>query len=468
MVAGALVLMLAGCSAGDAPVPVMPASPKPVVFSPGSSGIGDPYFPSAGNGGYDVGRYDLKLRYEPSSGRLDGTATITATATQNLSGFHLDLTGLTVREVTVNGLTAVTSASSAEVAVAAPTGIKRGKKFTVVVSYGGTPREIKTPVVGPGGWHRTARGTYALGEPFSAGAWFPANDHPADKAAFALEMTVPQGLTAISNGIPGRSTSRDGRTTWRWSQAAPMATYLAFVAIGKYRVTTSTHQGKPMITAVPATMSANAPEARALARTGEIADWFEKRFGPYPFDAYGGVVIDDPGLDSGLETQTRPVYSRHALDGSSRQNTAVIAHELAHQWFGNSVSLTRWQDFWLSEGFATYAEWLWLDQEGGPTVEQTVHEQYTNYPWQVLPAEDPGPDGLLSSGPYERGAMALHALRTRIGDTSFFKLLRSWTKTHANGNVTTADFIAAAERISGQKLGEFFDVWLSGSYRPTY
>ncbi|MFI5935649.1 M1 family metallopeptidase [Actinoplanes sp. NPDC051494] len=425
--------------------------------APGAESAGDPYFPALGNGGYDIAGYDLKLGYDPRSGRLDGVATITATATQPLSRLSLDLHRLTVEKVTVDGRDAGSSTAAGKLAITPPAAVAQGSRFTVAVRYGGVPAATREA-----GWHRSGSQAYAAG---GASAWFPANDHPADKAAFALEMTVPSRMSAVSNGIPGRRTTTAGRTTWRWRQTEPMATYLAFVAIGDYRVTSTTHGGKPMITAVPRNMPPGGRADQALERTGEIADWFEQKFGPYPFSAYGGVVVDDPEFSA---AQTRPVYGGQLLSGEPRDNAAEIARALAQQWFGGSVSIERWPDSWLSEGFARYAQWMWIEQDGGPAVEESVREQYENYPWQVMPAADPGADEVFSSGPQDRGAMTLHALRGRIGEGPFFALLRKWAGDHAYGNASTGDFIAAAERMSGQNLRKFFDVWLSGTYRPTY
>jgi aminopeptidase N len=303
-----------------------------------------------------------------------------------------------------------------------------------------------------------------LGQPESASTWFPVNDHPSDKATFKLAMAVPDGLEVLSNGVPGPRATADGWTTWKWSEASPMVSYLATVVIGQYRVETSSHDGKPMITAIPASLPADGPAARALAQTGEIADFLATQFGPYPFDAYGGVVIDDSRVTYALETQTRPVYGNTFF--RSGTNSTVIAHELAHQWYGDSVALERWQDIWLNEGFATYAEWLWAEHEGKSTVRQSFDRQYSGFDWSVPPG-NPGATRIFGDAVYQRGAMTLQALRRTIGDPAFFGLLKSWAVEHKDGNVTTDDFIAAAEKAAGGKdLGPLFQAWLFGTARP--
>ena len=464
VIAAAMVLLVAGCTSEKAPEKPTPGTPTPetrtpTVGKPGAAGIGDPYFPTYGNGGYDVGGYDLKLRYDPKTGQLGGTATITATATQDLSSFNLDLSGLNASAVTVDGAPARHAAKGAELVVTPGTAIARTARFTAVVEYAGTPGKL-----GDGGWLRTPDGGFALGQPESASAWFPVNDHPADKATFRLAMTVPDGVEAISNGVPGDRPSINGWTTWTWSEAAPLASYLSFVAIGQYRVESGTHNGKPMVIAIPETLPADGPAAKSLGRTAEVADFLATQFGPYPFDAYGGVVLDDERVRYALETQSRPVYGETFFAGG--QNSGVVAHELAHQWFVDSVALERWEDIWLNEGFATYAEWLWAEHQGQTTAQALFDRRYDGFDWAEPPGR-PGAEGIFGTPVYERGGMTVHALRRTIGDEAFFKLLKSWPAEHKDGNATTADFIAAAEKAAGGKdLARFFQDWLYGTTQP--
>lgn len=455
-----LLLLLPGCSASadkeEKPAP---------AFVPGADGAGDPYFPKYGNGGYDVADYDLDLRYEPATNRLDGTATITATATQDLSRFNLDLAGLTASEVTVDGTKATSAAEGAELLITPATGITSGRPFTVVITYGGTPGPLENETLGTGGWLRSGEnGAIALGQPESASTWFPVNDHPIDKATFKLAMNVPEGVEVLSNGVPGEHETSDGRTTWRWSEQAPMASYLSTVVIGQYRITSGTHNGRPMVTAIPESLPVDGPAAKSLAHTGEITDFLETQFGPYPFAANGGVVVDEEQIRYALETQSRPVYGNTFF--VSGENTSVVAHELAHQWFGDSVALTRWQDIWLNEGFATYAEWLWSEHSGEDTAQELFDRQYRAFDWSEPPG-DPSPQRLFSTSVYQRGGMTVHALRKTIGDDAFFKLIKDWTSTHRDGNVTTAQFVEAATAAAGKPLDSFFDAWLTGTSKPT-
>ena len=457
----AVMVVLAGCSAEPRPA----SSSAPASFRPGAEGAGDPYFPKYGNGGYDVAGYDLKLRYDPKSGELGGTATITATATQGLSRFDLDLARMTVRSVRVDGRAASAQNQDAELVITPAAGIADGGKFTVVVDYSGKPGQIGNRSLGEGGWLRTGDGAIALGQPESASTWYPVNDHPSDKATFSLAMTVPNGLEVVSNGVPGPRRQQGGWTTWHWVESSPMASYLSTVVIGQYRVNTSTHDGKPMVIALADSLGAGSAAAKSLNRTGEIADFLATKFGPYPFDAYGGVALDDSRIAYALETQSRPVYGQAFF--AAGENARVVAHELAHQWFGDSVALRAWKDIWLNEGFATYAEWLWEEHEGGPTVRKSFDDAYGSFSWgQGEKAGDPGASRLFGEAVYQRGGMTVYALRKTIGDAAFDQLLKRWTSGHRDGNATTEDLKKLAEQISGKDLDQFFTAWLYSGEKP--
>jgi aminopeptidase N len=479
--AGALVAALlatTGCVGGDGPDAPLPADrngsdptlrPDPSGFAPGATGLGDPYFPTAGNQGYDVDHYALSVTYDPASKQLTGRATIAATATADLSAFSLDLSGLTVRSVRVDDAGAAAERGDEKLVVTPDTGLAAGTGFTVVVSYDGVPEPVSSPALGGNGFHPTDDGAFVIGQPRSASTWYPVNDHPLDKATYDIEVTVPEGLAAVSNGVPmGRSTS-DGWTTWRWAERSPMASYLTTLAIGDYRVHEGEHRGRPLVTAVHTDLPTSVDAQ--LRRTGEVADVLAEWFGPYPFESYGGIVLADHRIRFALETQSRPIYGPSFFQGG-RDGTWVIVHELAHQWFGDSVSVRYWNDMWLNEGFATYAEWLWEEETGGDTAQETF-DLYWEGPgaeagfWSP-PTGDPGPERLFSSAVYERGAMTLHALRRTVGDDAFFEILRTWAREHRDGNATTDDLVALAERISGRSLDALFDAWLYTTARPEY
>jgi aminopeptidase N len=286
-------------------------------------------------------------------------------------------------------------------------------------------------------------------------------------------VSVPDGVEVISNGVMPRPPVREliGWTRWSWRSTKPMATYLAFVVIGQYDVVTDTApDGQQVINAYSTDLPQDfADAARAsVERTAEIVEWESGVFGPYPFEAQGGVVTPPDTLGFALENQTRPVYASGFFRRGS--NTSVIVHENAHQWFGDAVSVNRWQDTWLNEGFATYAEWLWSQQEGEGTAQELFDFTYALYPadsefWTVAPA-DPGATEIFSNAVYDRGAMTLHQLRLAVGDDDFFAILRQWVADHRYDDGTTEQFTALAEQVSGADLDTLFQTWLYTPDRP--
>ncbi|GAA2238195.1 M1 family metallopeptidase [Streptomyces nogalater] len=453
----ALAALLATTGAA-APGDTRPTAPG----TPGAPGAGDPYFPLSGNGGYDVRHYDLTLRYDPAARRLDGTAVLTARATQRLNRFDLDLSGLTVTRVTVDGRTARFARDGRELVVTPTTARPRGRDFRVAVTYHGTPKPVTDPDGSEDGWIPTDDGAFVAGEPQGAMTWFPANGHPADKASYDFTLTVPRGHTAVANGVLLGQRTAHGRTTFRWRQAEPMAAYLATATVGKFRTERyTTRDGVQVYNAV------DAREARAAApvlkKLPSVLEWESRLFGPYPFRAAGSIVDHAPDVGYALETQTRPVYD-------SAPDLDTLVHESAHQWFGDSVSLTTWQDIWLNEGFATYAEWLYAEQHGGPRAQETFDDLYARPARDALWAYPPGDPGsgkrLFGTPVYERGAMALHALRRAVGDRDFFRILRAWADGHRGGHGTTAQFVALAERTSGKRLAGLFHTWLYAPGKP--
>jgi aminopeptidase N len=472
----AITLVLTGCTRAT----FSPASPPTATASPsagagglaggakdgvGSDGIGDPYLPKAGNGGYDVASYDLDLRYQPSDDTLTGIATITATATADLTQFNLDFKDLTVGSATVDGAPARTRPSDEELVVTPAAGIKSGARFVVEIRYSGVPKPYEASGLGEIGFLHTSDGAIAIGEPEVAASWYPVNDHPRDKATYTIAIAAPTDVVALSNGVLKEKTSAGGFTTWTWVESRPMASYLATIVIGRYRLTQTTHDGKPVVTAVHTSLPAKIDQQ--MARTPEIVDFLESKFGPYPFDALGGIVINDGRIRFALENQTRPVYSQVFFE-SGRDASWVLVHEIAHQWFGDSVSVENWNEIWLNEGFATYAEWLWEEGEGNRSAQVTFDRLYAAAAspiWKVPPGA-PGVDELFGESVYTRGGLTLHALRMTVGDRAFFEIVKAWAAEQAHGNATTPEFIALAERISGRQLDELFQDWLYEAKRP--
>ncbi|MFB7517646.1 M1 family metallopeptidase [Streptomyces sp. NPDC056144] len=433
--------------------------------TPGAAGLRDPYFQKLGNGGYDVRHYDLTLAYDPASGRLDGSAAITARATQDLSAFNLDLAGLTVTGARVNGATAAQNRAGDELTIRPHDDLREGDEFTVDITYSGVPEPVTDADGSKEGWLRTDGGAVAVGEPTGSMTWFPGNHHPSDKATYDIRLTVPAGLEALSNGVRSElRTDPDGRVTSVWHTAEPMASYLATVAIGRYDTASATGPGSlPVLTAAEPSVA----KASAALR-GEIPEILSrqvKRFGPYPFSAAGATVTEDGTLGYALETQTRPVFPAASFDRTT------LVHELAHQWFGNSVTPETWKDLWLNEGFATYAEWLYTEEYEDVPAQSHFDRAYAqDANWAFPPADPPAAENLFDPPVYQRGAMVLHQLRETVGDEAFDEILQGWPAKYRHANASTEDFTAYAESVAGadlkEELDELWKVWLYGDGKP--
>ncbi|MEU5975866.1 M1 family metallopeptidase [Streptomyces sp. NPDC047315] len=429
-----------------------------VSGTPGAAGLRDPLFPRLGNGGYDVRHYRLTLEYDPSADRLSGSAEILADATQDLSAFNLDLHGMEVADVTVDGAPAAANRAGDELTVRPRDELRRGAPFRTVVRYAGTPRTITDRDGAEEGWLRTAAGgVLALGQPAGSMAWFPGNHHPSDKATYDVAVTVPRDLAALSNGELVRETTKGAARTSVWRSTAPMASYLATLVIGPYGTTNGrTRDGLPVLSAADPTVAART--AAVAGRVAEVTEWAAGRFGPYPFSSVGAIAVRDGAAGYALETQNRPVIPAGMFD------LRTLVHELAHQWYGNSVTPANWRDMWLSEGFATYAEWLWAeDREGTPADDSFAEAYETDANWAFPPAAPPSAEHVSDAPVYGRGAMVLHQVRREVGEEKFLALLKGWPERHRHGNASTRDFTSYAEEVSGRDLGKVWKVWLYGT-----
>ncbi|MER7000211.1 M1 family metallopeptidase [Streptomyces sp. NPDC000410] len=457
--AAALLLALAGagCTATTDAV-------RGVGGTPGAAGLRDPYFPKLGNGGYDVRHYALTLDYDPKANQLTGTAEITARATQDLSAFNLDFHGMTVHSATVDGAPAAVNRAANELTLRPRADLDKGSTFKTVVRYSGSPRTITDADSSEEGWLKTSDGAIALGEPTGSMAWFPGNHHPSDKASYDITVTVPKGLTAVSNGElrSRRPAGSGGRTTFVWHAGQPMASYVATVAMGAYDVRTTPKKGAdgvPVYSASDRTVTARSE--KLLARIPELLAWAQENFGPYPYLSTGAIVERTGDSGYALETQNRPVMP------ADQFTTGILVHELAHQWYGNSVTPRTWQDMWLNEGFATYAEWLY-SEDFEDTPAQVSHERAfaDRSNWAFPPAEPPSAENISDPPVYGRGAMVLHKIRQAVGDDTFFTIVEGWAQEHRHANASTDDFVAYVEEESGKDLTELWDTWLYGEDKP--
>jgi aminopeptidase N len=402
---------------------------------------------------------------DPKQNLINARATITARSRQALARFDLDLSGLTVQSVTVDGVAATVERRSRELVITPGHAIENDHDFTTVVDYTGGPLPRSTPSLPIAvGWIATGNGSFTLSQPEGASTWFPVNDHPSDKATYTFHVDVPDGVIAVANGdLVGQAPAGAGRVAWTYELEDPMASYLAQVVVGDFRVTAESGPDGVQIRNV--LDSALADEAAPMfTRTAEMISYFSSLFGKFPFDIYGGLVVNERTLLS-LETQTLSTFGSELVGDPEAETT--VAHELAHQWFGDSVSVESWEDMWLNEGFATYAEWLWKEHTTGVPVAQTAQttlDELRGDPRSEVPPGDPGAENLFGISVYRRGALTLQALRLTIGDDAFFTTLRNYISKFAFANVSTDDFISVAEEASGRNdLRPLFDAWL---YQP--
>jgi len=432
------------------------AAAQPDPFA-GAPGLGDPYYPLDGNGGYDVRHYDLTLAYDPPSTRLDGTARIDAVATQALRAFNLDYSGPPVTGVSVNQLPAAFERHGEhELTITPLLPLLPGLPFTVTVHYGGAAVES----AGEGWTFTPSGGAFAAGEPHSATTWYPLNDTPLDKATFTLRATVPADWEVVSIGRrTGNAVDGPNRTV-TWESRQPVIGYLTTVVVDRFTFLEQRRaDGTPLL-------SAFAPAAQDKIelerRLPEILDFAEQLYGPYPFDAAGGIHLDTD-LPFSLETQTRPLYAPW-----TDMNTVV--HEIAHQWWGDAVTIRNWSDICLHECFASYtADYLWPERKEGLDVDAqyraTLAKWRNSAKFWDIPLQNPGA-GREFSSVYHRGPLFLHALRRLIGDEVFFAALPEFLARHAYGNASMPEFRAFAQSKTPTDLTGFFTAWLDGTTTP--
>ncbi|MFE9727602.1 M1 family metallopeptidase [Streptomyces sp. NPDC005794] len=441
--------------------------------APEPLGIGDRLFPYLGNPGYDVLSYDISLTYKGSNtDPLDAVTTIDARTTAPLVRINLDFARGAVRSVEVNGQNAEFATAREDLIVDAPTRLPAGVPVRVTVRHTSDP----SGDLANGGWVPTADGLAMANQADAAHRVFPGNDHPADKAYFTFRVTAPKDLTVVAGGLPAGKRDHAGATTWTYRTEHPMATELAQVSIGRSAVLRRTGpRGLPVRDVVPA---ADREQLEPwLKKTPAQVAWMEKQVGPYPFETYGLLVADtETGFE--LETQTLSLFERSLFTGTGYPEwyvDSVMVHELAHQWFGNSVSPRSWSDLWLNEGHATWYEARYAEEHDRKPMERRMREAYARSDtWRAAggpPARPdvPTPDhkiSLFRPVVYDGSALILYALREEIGEAAFDRLERTWVRAHRDGSATTRQFTDLASRIAGRDLTEFFDGWLYGKKTP--
>ena len=432
-------------------------STEPAGDAPAAEGLGDSLYPLLGNAGYDVLHYDIDLDVDPAGNTISALTSITALATEDMSAFNLDLSGLEVHDVSVDGVAASFSRDGSELTVRPGLALVRGEEFSVSVAYSGSPEPIDDPGVPftTLGWHAEDGVIYTVSQPSGAMTWFPSNNHPSDKATFELRITVPESTTAAATGLLIDEITAGGHTTTTWRMDDPMATYLAAVYVGDFERVEHGRlrpDGPLLRDYVP--RGAPREITDALTVTADAIRFLEEWLGPYPFDAYGTLVLPLP-VGLALENQTLPVHVPDLLGPD------IITHEAAHQWLGNSVALEDWGDIWLNEGFATYLHLMFDAEHHGADFDTAMQRLHAELPFfAATPPKAITVDELFGPSVYMRGAMTLHALRLHAGDEAFSEILRAHYERSAGGTTNTDEFLGIVDEFAGSEAVDLVESWL--------
>ena len=463
------------------------ASVAPAVAAPPrAAGIGDYLFPTLGNPGYDARHYTLDLRYPTAapSQEVSGVVRMDAVATGKLESFNLDFAGDSFGAITVNGQSAAAKQAGEDIVISAAPPIKAGASFSVVVPF---TAQIFTPAPGdpfPFGWFATIDGSVTAFQPDVAHLSYPVNDHPSDKATYTFHVDVPTGVNAVTNGVAAGSSSAGGRTVYSYEERSPMASELVQVTVGDIAVIARGTVAGVALRDVASNTNKRIIDP-ALSRTRTHMSWMVDKVGTYPFDNYG-VLAADQEFFYALETQSLSLHPELLFDprfaaGVTGQRwfyEPIMVHELAHQWFGDSVAPERWSDVWLNEGHATWYEREWeqetgqIDENGFESFEAFMRDQYAKanqYRDEFGPVAHPTHNdlfGLFSDNVYGGGALVLFALQQQVGDQSFRAIERAWAQRNRGQSVGTDDFIALASDVSGQDLTDFLGAWVYGDTVP--
>jgi aminopeptidase N len=441
-------------------------SDRGIKSARGTAPVIDPYLPSNGNFGYRVSRYELDVVYKVNINRLAGTASITAVTLASLKTFSLDLSdALAVSKVSVNGhRPANFGRTRGKLNITLSSALPAGAALLITVRYAGSPKPIRS-LWGEVGFEELTSGALVAGQPNGAASWFPCDDHPSSKASYRVAITCENPYYALANGELKSRRTRAAMTTWTYEQPEPTSTYLITLQIGPYEQQRLAKSPVLMNAVLPQRLQKNFEHD--FGRQPQMMKLFVKLFGPYPLAAGYTVVVTDDDLEIPLEAQGISIFGANHCDGE-RSAERLIAHELAHQWFGNSVTARRWRDIWLHEGFACYAEWLWSEESGGRTADEQAHHYHHRLRTssQNLLLSDPGPRDMFDDRVYKRGALTLHVLRGTIGDENFFKLLKDWTTRHRHATAVTDDFTGLAANYADESLRPLWQAWLYSTDVP--
>lgn len=471
-----------GCLSGWAPATALllavttsctgsaPGNGAVAVGKPGTAGVGDRLFPGLGNGGYDVVHYGLTLDYVPETNHLKGTAIITAQATQDLSRFNLDLSGLRVRTTTVQGAKAQVARSGDELLVKPAKTVRNREVFKTVVTYDGTPRTLKDDDGGLEGWIETDDGSTALGQQSGSMTWFPGNHHPSDKATYDITVTVPKDedgdpYDVISNGELITEEDKGKTVTRHWRTEEPMASYLAHVSIGYFEThKRRTDDDVPVYVAIDPDEAEDSADVPDLVP--EIVDWVGKRFGPYP----SPLPVPSSTICPGSTTPWRPRPSPTSARRPTRRCSCTNWHTSGSatpspRASGRTCGSARvWPPTRSGSGKRSGATGAPRRSSRTTTTARTPRARVSGRSRRM----DPPSAGRVSDPPvYGRGAMVVHKVRRAVGDETFFDILRTWTRQHRHGNADTRQFIALCESKSGKDLTALFNTWLFDKKKPS-
>lgn len=463
-----LAISLAGCSSGaGAGEPEASATIPAAYVEAKSAPQEDSFYPAVGDPGVDALHYDLDLAWDADQRELTGTATITLRATADADHLQLDFAApLEVRSAELDGEKVKSSHEGKDLLIAAE--VEKDGVHELVLAYSGKPGPVPSPskrddMAGGLGWTVTETGeVWTMQEPYGAYSWYPVNDHPSDKALYDFTLRVPEKWVGVANGVLTSRTKKGGQTITEWHLDSPAAAYLVTVAIGDY---VETKDESPSGVPVSVWTGPGDTESReALAAIPATLDWLEKRLGPYPFSSIGAVVVDS---DSAMETQTMMTFGNSPYSRTGQ----VIAHELAHQWYGNQVTPLDWSDLWMNEGMALYlAEGLWFAEHGEFPLWDIVDNWRMSEPSlrrQAGPPGNPDRDEFAASVVYVAPALMWHELRRRIGAVTFDRMVRAWPASQADGSANREEYLAWIEEQTGQELTAFFDEWLMSAKSPT-
>ena len=437
-----------------------PSVPLPTAPPDSEESIADSLFPELGTDDLDVQTYDVRIRYDPATRIIEADVMITVLVFGPRDRIVFDAEGMFVDAVIVDGVAAEFALVDEELTITPAVPVMSAQPVSIGISYTDGAGSLESPVGLSVGWFATPTGSYVLNEPDGAHSWLPSNDHPSDKATWRFELTVPTGVTAVANGELVEQRSVLDWDTWVWEQREPMATYLIQVLTGDYAILDGGVVGN-----IPIVNVALAGDVERMAPYFELTDdlvaFFEPMFGPYPLDRYG-LAFTESFSGLAMETQGRSLFSRDDFPGGipGAIEHVLLAHELAHQWFGDAVTPADWADLWLNESFASYAQWLWLDHVGLVPLETLAQRTLMLRQDFVESTAEPTIGNLFGFERYDGGAVVLHALRQEIGDEAFFTLLQRWVAENNGTSKRTADFTALAAEVAGRDLIAFFDMWL--------